>query len=129
MSVPENAGSPEFAAAQTARWAKEDRFSMRYGVAALRRVRTQRIHVLVFALALGAVLAAIVLIPSGSEMGWALAGLIGWTAVCGAVGRASLMKVVSRRNAAPGHARNPAARASSDRLALRTPPFPAPTTS
>ncbi|MDJ0312587.1 hypothetical protein [Arthrobacter sp. H35-D1] len=67
----------------------------------LRRVRNQCVHVLVFALALGAVMAAIVLIPSGSEMGWALAGLIVWTAVCGAVGRASVMKVVSRRNAAP----------------------------
>lgn len=67
----------------------------------LQRVRNQQVHILVFALTLGAVMAAVILIPSGGEMGWAVAGLIGWTAVCGAVGRASVMKMVSRRNATP----------------------------
>ncbi|MET4004920.1 MULTISPECIES: hypothetical protein [Arthrobacter] len=146
--------------AQSAQWAKKDRFRMRYGASALiigwlgtfllfclgltvanliaegphglgagffflavmfgfpvallaglplavllawplRRVRDQRLHVVAFALAMGVVATGAVLFfyaPDSAEMGGLMVALILWTAACGAIGRASVIKLVTRRN-------------------------------
>ncbi len=70
----------------------------------LRRVRNQRLHVLAFAAVLGSVMAALLIISSRGEMltsGTSLLiglGLVALVAGCGALGRASVMNLVERRN-------------------------------
>ncbi|PYG99129.1 hypothetical protein CVV67_17205 [Arthrobacter stackebrandtii] len=145
--------------AQAARWAKEDRFSMRYGATALltgwfvtflvfclgltaahvvaeggtgfgwnfltlalifgfpvavvvglplailiawplRRVDNQWLHVAGFALGVGAAMALATALISGFDKGagWWVLLLALWTAVSAAMGRASVMGMVARRN-------------------------------
>lgn len=143
--------------AQLARWAKEDRFRMRYGVLAvlagwfvtflvfclglvvvsavadgvgvsavyllpvflmyglpvaaiiglplamvlagpLRRVRDQRVHVVVFAVGVGTAMSMAALFAYQCDMPWAVAGLSAWAAVSAAIGRASVIKMVARSN-------------------------------
>lgn len=64
----------------------------------LRRVRDQRLHVLVFTVAIGAVMAVIAAAVFHGDAGLGVLWLGLWTATCAAIGRASVMKMVARRN-------------------------------
>lgn len=63
----------------------------------LRRVRDQRLHIVVFALAMGAVTAAIVFFGQGEMVpgNFVIAAGVGASA---AIGRATVIKMVARRN-------------------------------
>ena len=65
----------------------------------LRRVRDQRLHVLVFALAMGAVTTAIMFVLAEAQMVPGNFVIAAGVAVGAAIGRAAVIKMVARRNA------------------------------
>lgn len=68
----------------------------------MRRVHNQRLHVLAFALAVGAAMGVAALFAYSQEMLWAVASLAGWAAASAAIGRAVVIPMVARRNEDPG---------------------------
>lgn len=64
----------------------------------LRRVRNQGLHVLAFALGVGAVFGVLGMLSYDAELLWTAALLAGWAAASAAIGRASVIQMVARRN-------------------------------
>lgn len=64
----------------------------------LRRVRNQRLHVLAFALSVGAIFGVFGMLTYDAELLWTAAMLAGWAGASAAIGRASVIKMVARRN-------------------------------
>lgn len=63
----------------------------------LRRVRNQWLHVLAFALAVGAAMGVAAWFSYSFEMLWAVASLAGWAGASAAIGRAVVIPMVARR--------------------------------
>lgn len=64
----------------------------------LRRVRNQELHVLVFALGVGAAMVGGVYFSYGGEVNWGAAALVAGAALSAAIGRASVITMVAKRN-------------------------------
>ena len=68
----------------------------------LRRLPDQRIHVLIFGLVLGLVTAILFVLLNQGQVELGSGAVAVWVAVCGALGRASVIKMVTRRNRMAG---------------------------
>lgn len=64
----------------------------------LRRVRNQLLHVLVFALGVGTAMVGGVYFSYGEELNWSAAALVAGAALSAAIGRASVIPLVAKRN-------------------------------